>query len=227
ITAKLRATVNSAVAGIMTANPTANSGWATGGVTLAAGSYKSQSVISVAKAQPTTISGPISVKSGGTVALKGLAVPGSTVDIYAMTGASSFGWVGSTMADSTGAWTWTSMPVTTQTTFLAKTATSTSAPVVVAVIKATVVAKATVTGTAIGGGKVRFTIHGTPKKAAPVTVYVKVGSHWVKVASGTTASNGVKTLTTIKLKAGLKVFKVTYAPKGAKAATKTLPVRVK
>jgi hypothetical protein len=209
---------------------TLSSKWAAAGVTVAASKATATAKLTVG---PIVLTGPVSRVGAGIISLQGVSQPNTVVIIKGRTAGSTSGLVDvdTVTADAMGKFQ-SVQYITGTTTFVAEVTTGGttlySPSIVVAVTKpVVVVAKATVTGTAIGGGKVRFTIHGTPKKAAPVVVYVKSGSKWVKVASGTTASNGTKTLTSIKLKAGLKVFKVTYAPKGAKAATKTLPVRVK
>lgn len=222
ITAKLRDTLNTENATVMTTNPLPATAWATAGVTVAHGEYTDQATLTVAKAQPTTISAPSSRVGAGRITLTGKAVPGVVVEIYSRPAGSSaaFGWIDSVMSDeSNGSWTATEW-ISASTTYIAKTSTSTSSATTVAVVSK--VASVTMTARPLGRGLVKIAVNGSPNVKGTITLYQ--GSKRVKSWPSNAWGDGGLTVKTTR---GKKTFRVVFAPAGYTAGSRTVTVTVR
>jgi hypothetical protein len=231
VTAKLRSTVNTAGAAIMTTNPTANSGWATAGVTVAHGEYMGQATLTVAKLQVTTIDSY--TVSGGKVTLTGKAVPDVVVEVHAkLTSGGALGWIDSVMSDANGNWTATET-ISAPMTYIAKTSTSTSSLLAVPFTPETPQTSSLgkpvikfVTATAKGNGLVYIAVNGNGNQTTLIRYFRWSGTKWVQFKAMKAAPNGARGYT-IKASKGKRTFRIAYTNPGYGTAYKNVTVTVK
>lgn len=198
------ATINGQVA-----NATANAGWATGGLTLADGTYKATGSIAVA-ANEVTISAPASRVGAGSVTLSGVAAPGAAVDVYRKT-SSGLSLVDSVTANATtGAWS-AKVSISRNSVFLAKTSSATSLQITVKVIST-----AKIKAKAMKGGVVKLTVTGGPSKKGTIKVWITKGGKTTKLSRAVTG--GIKTWA-LKPGKGVTKFKATYTASGCQVSS--------
>jgi hypothetical protein len=211
-TATLTATLHG-----QTANPTAAADWVdVAGITVPSGAYQDTATITLAETL-TTITATGSLVGGGTAQLSGTAEAGASVEIWAKpAGATSFSLLDNEVADSDGAWSLGTSIVKT-TAFFAKSDGKLSSTV-----STVVFSTQTVKAKAIGKGKVRFTVLGTPNVRGFVNVY----SGGKRIAHVATNRSGDVT-TVVQSKAGRRTFRVYFVAPGTSLMGKSITGTVK
>jgi hypothetical protein len=201
----------------MTENPTADEDWTdVAGITVPHGEYMDQATLTLTDT-PTTISATGSIIGGGTAELSGTAEAGASVEVWAKPqGASSFSLVSNETADSSGEWG-TSTSIVKTTSFFAKSNNKPSSTV-----STVVFSTQTLKAKALGGGKVQFTVYGTPNVRGFVNIY----SGDVRLAHVKTNNAGDVT-TVVQSKAGRRTFKVYFVAPGTSLKGSSLTGTVK
>jgi hypothetical protein len=199
-----------------TQNATANGAYATAGLTVAHGEYQDTAEIQVV--DPTTgIAATGSLLGGGKAQISGTAEAGASVDLYARrSGASGFTLVKSLNADDDGLWG-IGTTLTRTTSFFARSGGKTSDTVTTVVFS-----YETVKATALGGGKVRFKVYGTPNVKGVVNIY----SGSKRLAHVATNSQG-DVIVTVQSKAGKRTFVIYFVAPGTSLKGRSLTGTVK
>lgn len=182
--------------------------------------------VAAAVADFATLSAPASRSGAGTVTLTGTAKANAAVDVYAKAAGSSaaFGWIGSTTANGTGAWSKV-VTISGSTTFIAKAGTGTSAEKTTTVTHPVPASTVTLRATALGSGRVQLAANGGQSKGV-TTFYVWTGKKWS--ALGRYAANSKGDVTKVfKVGKGTKTFRAVYTAPGRTAAAANASVRVR
>lgn len=179
--------------------------WSTvAGLTLPAAVPTATGSITIAP-DAVALAAPKSRLGAGAVSLTGTARPGATVDIYRKT-STGLVLVDSVTADSKGAFS-SSVTVSVNTVFVAKSPTAASPAVVVKVVST-----AKITTKAGRRGRLTVTVTGGPGKRGTVTLYQVVGKKLVKLGSVYTRKGGYSW--SLKAGKGTKTFKAVYTSSG-------------
>lgn len=219
-TATLTGTLNG-----LSADPTANAGWATAGLTVATGDYQDAGTITVAE-ETVSLNAPESRTGSGTVSLTGTTAAGLTVKIYGKNKGSddAFALLGTAVADDEGAWS-KSLTLSRSKTFIASI---NGDDTYSDEDTTTVVSKVTIDQSKAKGKKrVTITADGNPNVEGTAKIYVKHEGHWDLLATVTTDDDGNFTKTVKAPSKGTKTFKVTFKAPGTDTGSATVSTKVK
>ena len=205
----------------LSADPTPNAGYATAGVTIENGNYQDTGKITVA-AVKITLEATEKMVGGGKTQVGGDYIPNATVDIYSKaSGSDSYTLLDSLETDDEGDFG-ADYSIKKTTYFLAKSGGLSSKSV-----KTEVWSKVSLTGKALGKGKLWLKANGAPSAKGTLTFYRSVKGEDPVLDKFTSNSSGDGE-TTVKLPKGERKVYVIYKAPGTGAGTsKTLTITVK